>query len=72
MSYQDIGDHPDIAAALATGYPRRKKPVWPRCPVCGEECETIYRGWHGSYIGCNVCVDTKDAWEVDECFPKGR
>lgn len=42
MSYQDIGDHPDIAAALATGYPRRKKHDYPRCPVCGEECSKVY------------------------------
>lgn len=69
MRYQDIGDPPDIANTLATGYPSRKKAVWPRCPVCGENCDTMYLDWYGKYIGCNVCVDKRDAWEVDDCFP---
>ena len=72
MSYQDIGDHPDIAAALATGYPRRKKHDYPRCPVCGEECSKVYRDWYNRIVGCNVCADTRNAWEVYECFPERR
>ena len=42
----------------------------PRCPVCGEECETIYRDRFGTYVGCDICMETKDAWEVPECFPE--
>lgn len=51
--------------------PRRAKreEVYPRCPVCGEECETVYLDHCGSYAGCNVCMDPRDAWDVPECFP---
>lgn len=34
----------------------------PRCPLCGEECETLYL-MSGSVVGCDKCVDTLDAWE---------
>ena len=34
-------DAPDIERTEATGWP---VPVsWPRCPVCGSECDTFYR-----------------------------
>lgn len=71
MSYQEIGDHPDVARALATGYPNGKTQQYPVCPVCGEDCETMYKDWYGRYIGCNVCVSTVDAWDVEDCFPVG-
>lgn len=35
----------------------------PRCPCCGEECETLYRGRMGAVFGCEKCVETLDAWE---------
>lgn len=37
--------------------------IAPICPCCGEECETLYRDRNGEYVGCDVCVDTQDAWE---------
>lgn len=43
-----------------------KKEVCPICPVCGEECETLYRDSNGEYVGCDVCVEVKDAWELIE------
>ena len=36
----------------------------PHCPVCGQECETLYRDRYGEVIGCNDCIDAVDAWEV--------
>ena len=36
----------------------------PRCPVCGQECETLYRNRYGEIIGCDDCIDAVDAWEV--------
>ena len=48
----------------------QKKFMVPICPICGEECATIYRDRCGAYIGCDVCVETKDAWEDPECFPQ--
>lgn len=64
-----ILDHPVIRNMEATGYPDGKEPQYPHCPVCGKECETIYRHTSGLFIGCDVCIETKDAWEVAECFP---
>lgn len=43
---------------------------FPVCPVCGQECETVYRDVRTLEIfGCDVCVEEKDAWEQDDCFP---
>lgn len=70
MSYHDIPDHPVIQNMERTGYPDGKEPTYPRCPICGEDCETMYKDRYGAYIGCDVCVETKDAWEVPDCFPE--
>ena len=35
----------------------------PICPVCGWECETLYRNENGDVLGCDVCIETKDAAE---------
>ena len=43
---------------------REPKPVEYRCPVCGEECETVYRNAQGEIVGCNECVERVDAWEA--------
>ncbi len=29
----------------------------------------MYRDRYGVYVGCDVCMETKDAWEVSDCFP---
>lgn len=40
----------------------------PRCPVCGAECETVYKR-DGDFVGCDVCVKESYAdWEP-ACFP---
>lgn len=39
-------------------YDERKTP----CPVCDEECETIFMR-ECDEQGCEHCVDEKDAWE---------
>lgn len=38
----------------------------PRCPECGEECETIYRGRDGQILGCENCVDALNAYDWEE------
>lgn len=68
MSYS-IPDDPIIANLMRTGYPDGRAPMYPRCPVCGDECETIYADRAGEIVGCDCCVTTKDAWETDDCFP---
>ena len=37
----------------------------PVCPICGEECDTIYKK-DGEVIGCYHCIDAVDAWEWAE------
>lgn len=45
----------------------------PICPICGEECETIYKDAQlGNIIGCDECVDALSADECDECFPEEK
>lgn len=39
------------------------EPRRPRCPVCGEECETIYFilvKFGTQIIGCDMCYNTDD------------
>ncbi len=62
-------DHPVIRNMERTGYPDGKEPRQPVCPICGAECETMYRECHGVYVGCDVCMRTEDAWEIEYCFP---
>lgn len=38
--WNDIPDDPVIQNMERTGYPDGKEPRYPRCPCCGEECET--------------------------------
>lgn len=39
------------------------EPPFPRCPVCGDETDTLYKDKYGDIVGCDNCVTTKDAWE---------
>ena len=65
----DIPAHPTISNMERTGYPDGREPECPICPVCGEECETIYINIHSDAVGCDECIKTRDAWGIDECFP---
>lgn len=38
----------------------------PLCPVCGEECHTVYRGIYGEYVGCDGCLEALDTWDADD------
>lgn len=42
----------------------------PRCPVCGEECETVYVDRANAVVGCNECIEAYDAlfWEENQCM----
>ena len=63
-------DHPIVQNLERTGYPDGKEPAFPLCPVCGEECETMYKDHYGAYVGCDVCMETVNAWDADICFPE--
>lgn len=52
----DLPDHPVVANLIRTGYPDGKEPTYPRCPICGEECETLYEDRDGTVFGCDNCV----------------
>lgn len=68
MSYYDVPDHPIIQNMERTGYPDGKEPEYPHCPICGEECETLYVDKYGVAVGCDMCINKHDAWERNECF----
>lgn len=64
--YEQIPDHPVIRNMERTGYPDGKEPEYPICPVCGEECEIIYRDKYLDAVGCDECISTVDAWDYKE------
>ena len=47
-------------------YPEPPDQDMPRCPECGEECETIYRGRDGQILGCENCVEELNAYDWKE------
>lgn len=57
-------DHPDIERIERYGHV--EEPRWPRCPVCNEECETIYLNGHGEPVGCDECLESIDAADYEE------
>ena len=59
-------DAPDIRMTEETGYPSGRYFKWPRCPVCGDEAETIYKDRWGDVVGCDNCIETLNAWEWDD------
>ncbi len=63
-------DHSVIRNMERTGYPDGKEPAHPICPICGEECETVYTDVFRNVLGCDICISADDAWEVEDCFPE--
>ncbi len=35
----------------------------PVCPVCGEECDTVYVDLYDDVVGCDRCINMEDAYE---------
>ena len=58
-----IPDAPWIREAEMYGTPVAE-PVY--CPICGEECETIYADQNGTVFGCENCVITQESYEWAE------
>ena len=58
-------EHPVITNLCRTGYPDGIEPQEPRCPECGEVCETIYLR-NGEAVGCEICVRAVEAWTFTE------
>jgi hypothetical protein len=57
-------EHPEITRCERTGFPDNRKDEEPTCPICGGECDTIYKDREGEIVGCNECLRAIDAWEV--------
>ena len=43
--------------------PPVKKEFIPVCPVCGEECDTVYVDMYDDIVGCDQCMNMEDAYE---------
>lgn len=60
----DIPDHPIIQNLMRTGYPDGKEPKDFKCPVCGGDGELYYLTKSKTIVGCDLCVDAIEWWEV--------
>ena len=58
-------DAPEIRRIERYGTLSRERA--PRCPVCGAECEWIYKYKDVDAVGCERCLVRRDAWEEDVC-----
>ena len=61
-----VNDHPDIEKLMRTGETGSGK--YPHCPICGAECETLFKDKTGVVFACDECVEKQDAWESEEAF----
>jgi len=69
----DVPDHPVIQNCERTGYPDGYEPEYPHCPQCGGTCMRIYKeSSTGEILGCDMCIDEADAFDVDECWPNRK
>ena len=41
----------------------------PICPICGQECDLVYKDYRNEIIGCDDCLTAFNAYEEEECFP---
>ncbi len=57
---------PIFIGGFMTDY-RLEPPDWddyiPYCPVCGEECDTVYVDMYDDIVGCDRCMNMEDAYE---------
>lgn len=62
---------PDEYSIRHAGY--EPEPDGPICPICGGECEIVYKDKTGDIVGCNECLEPVDATDEEECFydPRG-
>jgi hypothetical protein len=61
-----IQDHPIIRNMELTGCPDGREPKYPICPKCGEEASSFYVSADKEVIGCDNCVESRDAWEMTD------
>ena len=61
----EIQDMPDIRRMERFGALGRE--AEPACPVCGAECEWIYKYKGMDAVGCDRCLTRHDAWREAAC-----
>lgn len=59
--------HPVITNMEMYGTPDGSEVREPRCPVCGEPADLVYRNKDGEIVGCGECLRRIDAWDCPEC-----
>lgn len=56
-----LPDAPEIRMMERFGTLKPEEP--PVCPICGKECDTIYRDMNDQVFGCDCCIRRQDAWD---------
>ena len=39
---------------------------YPMCPICGNECDTLYFDMNDQICGCDCCISSQNAFEYEE------
>ncbi len=64
MELEQIPDHPDIRMMEMYGTLNPEEADFtPTCPICNQECETLYADRSGEVIGCDMCIEHFDAYD---------
>ncbi|MGM9598646.1 MAG: hypothetical protein ACI3VY_01865 [Faecousia sp.] len=58
-----VPDHPVIRNMMSSGYPDGKELSDPICPVCGEECSTVFKDIERNIVGCENCIIELNAYD---------
>lgn len=63
---KDCPDNPIIRNCERTGYPYNKEPEMPKCPICGEYCDSFYKNTENQEIvGCDYCIKIIESYFED-------
>lgn len=46
----------------------KMKVIFPRCPVCGKDCDTVYKDRDGTIFACENCVTIADAYDEEDLY----
>lgn len=68
IHYGDLPEEPTVVNLQRTGWPDGREPPAPTCPVCGAECESVYKDASYNIVGCDICLHPVDAWDCPECL----
>ena len=67
----DLPDHPVVQNLERTGYPDGKEPRYPSAaPSAARSAKPSTKTDTAHTSAATLCMETKDAWEVEDCFPE--